>query len=94
MKFAVIIVAFVILAGTFHIMFTLFDYFYYDNETGVIPRMADILNNSLDTPTQNNAWNNTLMLRQAFGIGRFLWFGMAIFCTVVAVLMKRSGTEE
>lgn len=93
MKYAIIIVAFVILFGTFHIMFTMFDYFYYDDNVGFIPRMTDILNESLDAQSQSNAWNNTLMLRQAFGIARFVWAGMAIVTTAVAIVMDRRESE-
>lgn len=70
MRYAVLVMLLVLLAGFFHIMFIMFDNMYYNETSGVIPKMSSVFNNTLDSDTRNNTWNRTVMLRDAFGIGR------------------------
>jgi len=93
MKYAILAVAFVMLAGTFHMMFIMYDYLYYDNDQGVFNIIADIFNDTMLPEYSANAWNQTQMLYQAFGIGRFVWMGVALLCFAVEVV-KRPQMEE
>lgn len=93
MKFAVLGVAFVILAGTFFIMFTMYNYFYYNDTTGLLHILSDTLNDTMSPHYQNESWNTSVVLRDAFGIGSFIWLGIALVCFAVEA-MKHPRMEE
>ena len=94
MKFAVLAVAFVILAGTFHIVFTMYDYMYYNDTNGVFKMIPEILNDTMLPKYQNSSWNTSQVLYQAFGIGRFVWFGIAMICIAVEVVNRPTQGGE
>lgn len=93
MKYAILAVAFVILAGSFHIMFTMYDYLYYNDTTGVFHVIPEILNETMLPEYQNSSWNASQVLYEAFGIGRFVWFGVAMCCIAVEAI-KHPRMEE
>jgi hypothetical protein len=88
MRFVIFAFLLVLLAGFFHIMFIMYDSVWYDADTGIIPRLADKLNNSLTGDTKNNSWNTTKMLRDAFGMGRVICIILVPACLVLEAFDK------
>jgi len=67
-------------------MFIMFDYAYYNDDTGVFNMMPSRLNETMNAEYQSQAWNQTVMLREAFGMGRFLVLGIGIICGIISVV--------
>ena len=80
---AIIMVTF---AFVFHMIFIMFDYAYYHPENGIFNMMPERFNETLNTQYQNSAYNQTVMLRQAFGMGRFLVLGIGVVCGIISVV--------
>jgi len=88
MRFVILAFALVLLAGFFHVMFIMFDNVWYNEETGVIPTLAEKLNNSLSDETRNNSWNTTGVLRDAFGLGRVICIVLVPVCIAIEAVDK------
>lgn len=93
MKFVVLGVMLVMVAGLFHMMFIMYDYLYYDADHGAINMIADIFNDTLLPAYQSRAWNATVLQYEAFGMARFLFIGVAIACFAIEI-WKRPQMEE
>lgn len=88
MKWVVLAVIMVTLAGFFHIMFIMYDNLWYDNESGVMPKLSGILNESMTSDTQNRTWNWTVVFHDAFGLGRVICIGLTIGFAVLEAFDK------
>jgi len=83
--FAVLAVMMICFAGIFHMMFIMFDYVYYHPDNGVFTLLPERMNETMSANYSNAAWNNTVMLRQAFGVGRFAVLGLAVVFFIVGI---------
>jgi len=88
LRFVILAVALVLLAGFFHIMFIMFDNVWYNSDNGVFHVIPEKLNDTLSNDTKNSAWNTTGVLRQAFGLGRVICIGLCIGCLVLEAIDK------
>jgi len=88
MRFVIIAVALILLAGFFHIMFIMFDNIWYNDTNGVFTIIPETLNNTLSNETKNSSWNTTQVLRSAFGLGRVICIGLCIGCLVLEAIDK------
>ena len=87
--FAVFTIMFVCIAAIFHFMFIMFDYAYYNPDSGALIKMTEAFNETLSTKYQNDLWNQTVMLREAFGYGRFGFFASGLIIFAVGVFDDR-----
>jgi hypothetical protein len=72
LKWAVMAILMVLLAGVFHVLFIVFDNVYYNDDNGVFHLLPESLNGSLSHSGQMHAYNQTKMFREAFGWGRVI----------------------
>lgn len=86
MRFVILAIILVLLAGFFHIMFIMYDNFYYNDDTGLFNVLPEKLNSSLNEDTRNDSWNRTQMLRSAFGLGRVICIVMVPVCIVLQAI--------
>lgn len=95
MKYVVLAIFLVLMAGIFHMLFVVFDYAYNDPTRGAFSMLQDDFNES-----HNDTWddwyedhNNLYM--QFFGIGRVGCIFLAILFAVVGMVSKyREGSEK
>ena len=66
----------------------MYDNIWYNDSTGIIPQLADRLNNSLTDDVRNNSWNKTSMFKDAFGIGRVICIALVPICIVIQAVDK------
>jgi hypothetical protein len=86
MKFLVLIIILVLLAGVFHMLFIMFNNVYYNNQNGIFKLLPDALNSSMDQEHINTTSNQTQMLRDAFGIGRVVCIGLVPIAVAIMAL--------
>lgn len=89
MKFALAAIILVLVAGIFHMVFTVVDYGYNNPDTGAFTRAHDIIRDNMKTPYYQN-WlddQQTFQL-QFFGLGRFIILVMAIVLFAVEALTR------
>ena len=89
MKFVVLAIGMVVIAGIFHMLFIMFDYGYNNPDTGAFSRMVEELNETMSPYYRNWMWNNTLMYREFFGIGRFICMALCPILIGVEIFSKR-----
>jgi len=77
MKYAVLAIVMVCIAGMCHMMFIMFDYGFFDTESGGLHKLQETLNNSLNDQYRNSTYNTTIMLKNGFGWGRVICIGLA-----------------
>lgn len=72
MKWAVMAILMILLAGFFHMMFIMFDNIYYNPDNGIFHQLPESFNGSLNNSNQHKLYNDTLVFREAFGWGRVI----------------------
>lgn len=72
MKWAVMAILMVLLAGVFHVLFIVFDNVYYNDDNGIFKLLPDALNGSLNSSNQQSLYNQTNIFREAFSWGRVI----------------------
>lgn len=92
-KFFILAVIMVLLAGIFHMVFIVFDYGFHNSESGAFNLLRENLNNSMDSDWRNKTYNNSLMLREAFGYGRVICIILCPACFVIGVFKRDVGVE-
>ena len=88
-KFAMAAIICVLMAGTFHMIFIMFDYAFWDDEHGAFYKLSDSLNESMDATHQQDAFKQGQMFKQGFGICRVICIGMCIVFLVAAGLSSK-----
>jgi len=88
LRFVIVAVAMILLAGFFHIMFIMFDNVWYNSDNGVFTVIPEKLNDTLSDETRNSSWNTTQVLRSVFGLGRVICIGLCIGCLVLEAVDK------
>ena len=88
MRFVIVAIIMVLMAGFFHVMFIMFDNVWYDDDGGVFQVLPEKFNNSMDSETRNSSWNTTVMLRDAFGWGRVICIILVSVCFVLEAVDK------
>jgi len=88
MRFVVLAIILVMIAGFFHIMFIMFDNIYYNDDNGIFTLIPEHFNNSMHSDTANDSWNTTGMLRDVFGWGRIICIGLVIGCITLEAVDK------
>lgn len=89
MKLAVVGVAFVLIAGLLHILFVMYDYAYNDPNDGAFIKLRESLNGSMNWEMRNKTYNNSRVVVQMFGIGRFLILAMAVVCFAIEAFSRQ-----
>lgn len=84
--FPLMTIAFVLIALVFHGLFIMYDYAYYNPDSGGLLKVAEVFNETLNDEYRNLTWNQTMMFRQAFGMGRFIVMGLSLLFLVISVL--------
>lgn len=84
--FALAAITLVILTGFFHIMFIMFDYAYYNPDNGVFTILPEKMNETMNPIYQNITWNQTMMFREAFGVGRFVTLALGVVMFVIGAM--------
>ena len=69
-------------------MFIMFDNAWYSETSGVIPKIADVFNNTLSSDKRNDTWNQTIMFRDAFGLGRVICIVLVPVCVAIEAVDK------
>lgn len=92
-RYAILAIVMVMLAGIFHILFIMFDYGYNNPDTGAFTRLESMMNETLTGDYQQSAFDNNNMMRQFFGIGRFIILAICAIAFVVGVLGTRQQTN-
>jgi len=82
--FALMAILLITFAALFHMLFIMFDYAYYHPDDGVFTLLPERMNETMNSDYQNSTWNQTIMLRQAFGVGRFITLGLAVTMFVLS----------
>jgi len=88
MRFVILAIILVLLAGFFHIMFIMYDYIWYDNEDGALNILSGKLNESMSQDNQNLSWNRTSILREGFSWGRVICIVMVPVCIGLEAIDK------
>ena len=78
-------VTLVCLAGIFHMLFIMFDYAYYNPDSGVFIKLPKVMNNTMTPEYQNITHNQSVMFRQAFGMGRFAVIGLCLVTFLIGI---------
>ena len=90
MKFAVIAVVMVVMAGVFHMMFIMFDYGFFNPDTGGFVQLSDKLNESMLPEYRNQAYNQSQLFKWFFGMGRVICIVLCpVFGMVELFVSKR-----
>ena len=87
-RFVVLAIMLALLAGFFHVMFIMFDNAWYSESSGAIPKIADVFNDTLSSDNRNSTWNQTVMFRDAFGIGRVICIVLVPVCIGMEAIDK------
>lgn len=85
MKFLIIGMFLVLMAGFFHIQFIMYDYAFNDPTHGAFTKMQETLNESLSPQYQSWVNNHTVELKQFFGVGRVVIIGLCLGCFGIEV---------
>jgi len=88
MKFVIIAIIMVLIAGILHMVFIGFDYGFHNPDSGMLPQLREKLNDSMLPEYRNKAYNNSQMMREAFGIGRVICIGLAIAIAPLELFKK------
>lgn len=88
MKFVILAVVMVLMAGVLHMVFIGFDYAFFNPDSGGLLQLSDKLNDSLNVETRNRAWNQSQMFRQGFGIGRVICLALVPVLVGIEVFSK------
>ena len=96
--FAVLSVTCLLLFFVFHVIFIVFDYAYYNPDSGAFIQLTETMNETLNPEYRNITYNQSVMFRQAFGIGRFVILGLCLTFFVIGVVdgittYKRKGDD-
>ena len=83
--FAVLAITCLSLFFLFHSIFIMFDYAYYNPDSGALLTLSETMNETLTPAYQNLCWNQSVMFRQAFGVGRFIVLGFCVLFFIVDV---------
>lgn len=94
MKFLVAAIILVLLAGTFHVLFIVYDYAYNNPDSGGFILAQEALNDSLNPYYRNWVNNRTIMMRQFFGIGRVILLALCIVMFVAEVFTRAISKKE
>lgn len=92
MKFVVIAVVMVVMAGFLHMMFIMYDYALHNPDSGMLTKLRESMNETLNTEARNRAINQTQMYREGFGWGRVICIGLALVIGPIE-LFKRPRSE-
>lgn len=84
--FAVLTVICLLLFFVFHAIFIVFDYAYYNPDSGAFIKLTETMNETLNPVYRNITYNQSVMFRQAFGIGRFAVLGLCLVFFVIGVV--------
>jgi hypothetical protein len=88
MKYAILGVLMILFALIFHMMFIMFDYAFFDPDVGGLTRLREEMNESMLTEQRNQAYNNSVMLRQGFGLGRVICIALCPILFVIEALSR------
>ena len=88
MRFVILAFVMILLAGFFHVMFIMFDNVWYNDDNVIFHVLPEKFNNSLGDATKNSSWNTTVMLRDAFGLGRVICIILVPACFVLEAIDK------
>lgn len=86
MKFAIYGILLVLFVFVFHAIFIMVDYGYNNPVNGGFTLMRDKLNESMSPSYRSSSYNQSKMLSQFFGAGRFIILAIAVGCFVVEAL--------
>jgi len=90
--FVAMAIILVVLAGIFHMLFIMFDYGFFNPDSGAFNLLRENLNNSLnDTLIKPQMQAHFNMYREAFGIGRIICIGFIPVAFIVQVIAGRKG---
>jgi hypothetical protein len=64
----------------------MFDYAYFHPDNGVFPQLSSTMNETMSNEYQNSSYNNSMMLKQAFGVGRFVVLGLSIVFFILSIV--------
>ena len=92
MKFIVLAVVLVLMAGMLHMMFMMYDYAFFDDAEGGLTKLQETLNNSLNSEYRNSTYNTSVMLKNGFGWGRIICIGLVPLCFAIEAF-NRSKIE-
>ena len=95
MKYVVLAILLVCLAGVFHILFIMFDYGFNNPVSGAFTKLQENFNETVENDPNWTGWydDHQNFYLQFFGIGRFCLIGLAlVFFAVEAI--SRSRIEE
>jgi len=85
----------VCLAGIFHMLFIMFDYAYYNPDSGAFIMLPEVMNETMTPEYQNITYNQTIMYREAFGMGRFAVMGLCVVTFFIGIFdtyaIRRNG---
>ena len=90
-KFAVLIVAMVLMTGIFHMIFIMYDWGFHNPDSGVFTILDEHANDTITNETFKNSYdNNTNMFQDFFGYGRFFLLAVTVIVCVVGITRKSS----
>lgn len=87
--YVVAIIMMVLFTGIFHMLFIMFDYGFHNPDSGAMTQLGEKFNETLSPSMASSRYNNTKMLRQSFGISRFICIGSIPVICVVAILRRQ-----
>ena len=93
MKYAVLAIVMVFMAGIFHVMFIMFDYGFNDPDVGAFRKLPEIMNDSLSPTYQNWTYNQSMLARQFFGVGRFICIALCPILFVIEAVTRKPSTN-
>lgn len=93
MKYAVLAILMIILAGTFHILFIMFDNAYNNPDTGAFTKLTEVMNKTLNDEYRDRTYNNTLMYKEFFGIGRVITIALAPVLFAIEAFTHKTKIE-
>ena len=74
----ILIFGLLMLAGLFHIIFTMFDHGFNDPDSGGFTLLQEQINETLTGDYKDTAYERNTMLKEFFGIGRVIIVGMCV----------------
>lgn len=92
--YALLTIVFVTTAFVLHMSYIMYDYGFYNPDSGALYEFTDALNETMNTKTQSAAWNNTQMLKEAFGLCRFGTLAVGLTIYVIGVIDEHRKKES
>lgn len=93
MKFVVLVIIMVLMAGVFHLLFIGYDYAFHNPDSGFVPLLSEAANKTMNAEYRSAAQNRSDMLKDAFGISRVICIGLIPVAFVIRATQKPRGEE-